>query len=119
MKNLLSLMEEFSILGMEPAPLTPVPGMEFAPQGDLSAEGEDEYELDAEGNPVLDAQGNPVKKLAPEAGAPAASACGCDHAADSLAPALPAAGGIAPAAGAMVPQLPAELPPEDEFDFTL
>lgn len=64
MKNLQRLMEEFSILGMEPSPIDSETGMEFDVDDDSS---EEEYELDAEGNPVLDKDGNPIKKLpAPE-----------------------------------------------------
>ena len=115
MKNLLSLMEEFSILGMAPAPLDTTTDMDFMPQGDVAPEGE--YELDADGNPLLDENGNPIPKVKPDAAVPGAapSACSCDHNADAPLAALPppAAGVAPPVPGATVPQ----LPPEDEFDF--
>jgi hypothetical protein len=63
MKHLLNLMEEFSILGMEPAPLDTTSGMDFMPQGEVAPEGE--YELDADGNPLLDEQGNPILQHRP------------------------------------------------------
>ncbi len=117
MKNLLRLMEEFSILGMEPAPLDTTSGIDFMPQGDVAPEGE--YELDADGNPLLDELGNPIMKVKPVAAVPGAEPtnCDCDHRADDLAAALPppAGGVVPPAQGAIVPQ----LPPEDEFDFTV
>ncbi len=99
MKTLKSLLEEFNIIGMRPKEIEGESGLEFL-DGEAAELGEEEYELDADGNPVLDAEGNPVKKVvAPE------GSCKCDHTADpSLAP------------DAVDPEL-GELPPEDEFDF--
>lgn len=112
MNNLKRLMEEFSILGMEPAPLEAESGLEFHPD-DTSTE--EEYELDAEGNPVLDANGMPVKKVKPSVpGAPVAGACTCDdNATDPMAGATPPLDRAIPSPQGIVPQ----LPPEDEFDF--
>lgn len=70
MKNLIKLMEEFSILGMEPNEIDDENGLEF---GDDAGDETDEYELDADGNPVLDADGNPIKKVKAD------NACTCDH----------------------------------------
>lgn len=130
MKNLNALMREFAILGMEPEPLESENGLEFPPQAAAPAiapapavapvAGPEEYELDAEGNPVLDANGNPVKKVADPA-----CACHDDPAAPAGAlPALPplppldtlTLPGLPPPAAAAPAELP-PLPPEDEFDF--
>lgn len=111
MKNLVNLMEEFSILGMEPKPVSDENGLEFAPLDGGMPPTEDEYELDADGNPILDADGNPVKKIKPED--TTSQACSCDHTQDNV-------GGI----GAASPVVPAVPNPElgtqeDEFDFNV
>lgn len=125
MNNLLSLMEEFSILGMGTVPpedettlsLASLqganPSAELAPQGGIPPV--DEYELDAQGNPVLDAQGNPVKKVLAPTDVASPSSCTCAHG-DAGVPAAPL-GSVPPAlapAGIAPP-----IVPEDEFDFNL
>ena len=95
MKTLKSLLEEFNILGMRPEEIEGESGLEFL-DGEEAELGEEEYELDADGNPVLDAEGNPVKKVVDPEGS-----CKCDHTADP---------------DAVDPEL-GELPPDDEFDF--
>lgn len=127
MKNLKNLMVEFAILGMEADPLEAENGLEFPPEGAMggpinaalsAVPPEDEYELDAEGNPVLDADGNPIKKITPAVD----SACACDHADGDMAPAAPIAGaplapmGAAPVASTMGVS---KEPPEDEFNFNI
>lgn len=112
MKNLANLMREFAILGMEPAPIEGENGLDFPPVDDATAPVE-EYELDADGNPVLDANGNPVKKVPAAIAAAPTEPCTCDTTplATPVDPAL-APAGIAPAQAALPPP-----PPEDEFDF--
>lgn len=122
MNNLKRLMMEFSILGMEPEAIEAENGLEFPEIDPAAVAPEEEYELDADGNPVLDEMGNPVPKKPKES-------CSCDHREDDLAAsATPPAGGIMvrngePMAGATMPGAPigepsvAQLPPEDEFEF--
>jgi hypothetical protein len=101
MKNLLRLMEEFSILGMDKPPIGNDSGLEFPPM-DVNGEAPvEEYELGPDGQPLLDEQGNPIKKLAATA-----DKCGCPS---EVSPAEVPAG-----------EPPASpLPPPDEFDFKI
>lgn len=117
MKHLLSLMEEFSILGTPPAPIDGEEPLAFstlmqAPPAPVAAP-EEEYELDAEGNPVLDAQGNPIKKLGQSAAPAAPGSCTCAHGEPGV-PAPVAPGAVAPVAPPAMPPIP-----QDEFDFNV
>lgn len=117
MNNLLSLMEEFSILGMGTTPPEDESALSLASLAPTSAlPPVEEYELDAQGNPVLDAQGNPVKKVLAPTDAATPSSCTCAHGAEGV-PAAASPIGVPPAlapAGIAPP-----IVPEDEFDFNL
>lgn len=112
MNTLKSLMEEFSILGMEPS-LPPQLGDTVDPALRAGTdEGEDEFLTDENGNIIKDANGNPIKKPKPEGAQPeAGGACTCggqdDNIADAGAATLPA----------MDTEQPAEF--EDEFNFDI
>lgn len=105
MNTLKTLMLEFAILGATPNISDVGLGFEDGEASPYPEEPEtEEYELDADGNPILDDYGNPVKK-AVNAEDEAAPACACNLDA-------PEAQGDDTLAIA-----PPEEAPQDEFTF--
>jgi hypothetical protein len=126
MNHLTRLMAEFAILGMEPE-AAPVPtDLPVTTDDPTAVADQEEYILDANGNPVLDEQGNPIRKVAPPSDAlalptPEGDSCTCNDTAAPTDNPMDVRVSFDPMASLGTDPNSVSFPtePEDEFDFNI